>query len=77
MLYTLDEAATLLRVLARWLAGQCRAERIEHVHLARRRLFTHGQVRALVESSTVRPDAVVQMDATRARVIRLLARQSR
>jgi excisionase family DNA binding protein len=77
MLYTVDEVAALLRVSARWLADQCRAERIEHVHLARQRLFTRAQVLALIESSTVRPDAMVRMGATRARVIRLLARQSK
>lgn len=88
LLHTADEVAALLRVSARWLADQCRAERIEHIHVARRRPFTRKQVMALIETSTVRPDASVRMntaraedhrklDATRQRVLRLLARTPR
>jgi len=70
-----DEVAEQLRVSPRWLADQCRAEPVEHVHLARRRLFTARQVEALVASHTVRPVAGVQLDATKARVLRLLERR--
>ena len=74
-LFTVDEVAERLRVSSRWLASQCRRERVEHVHLARRRLFTVGQVEALIASHTVRPVADVQLDATKARVLRLLERR--
>ena len=74
VLYTVQEVARYLRVSARWLAGQCRAERVEHVHLARVRRLTRSQVESLVASRTVIPDDTKKLDATRQRVLRLLAR---
>lgn len=77
VLYTVEEVARYLRVSGRWLAGQCRAEGVEHVHLARARRFTRRQVELLVDSHTVIPDDRKKPDATRQRVLRLLARASR
>ena len=68
MLYTVEEVARYLQVSARWLAHQCRAERFEHVHIARAR----RQVELLVDSHTVIPDDHKKLDATRQRVLRLL-----
>ena len=75
VLFTLEEVAECLQVSERWLAGECRAERIEHIHVARQRRFTRNQVEKLIASRTVRPAADVQMDATRQRVLRMLARR--
>ena len=75
ILFTIEEVAERLQVSERWLAGECRAERIEHVHVARQRRFTRDQVEKLIASRTVRPAADVQMDATRRRVLRMLARR--
>lgn len=77
VLYTVEEVARYLRVSVRWLAQQCRAERVEHVHLARARRFTRRQVELLVLSHTVIPDDHKKLDATRQRVLRLLARAPR
>lgn len=51
--YTVEEAADLIGVSPRWLADECRAERVDHVHLARHRYFTHGQVLQLLEDYAV------------------------
>lgn len=75
MFYTIKEVARRLRVSPRWLADECRAERIEHVHIARQRRFTQAQVDALVASKTVRPTVHKELDATRERVLRQLARR--
>lgn len=74
-MYTVDEVAKLLRVSARWLADQCRAERIEHVHVARQRRFTGPQVDALIVMLTIRPIERSTADRTRERVMRLLDRK--
>ena len=73
--YTIDEVARRLRVSARWLADECRAGRVEHVHIARQRRFTKDQVDALVVSRTVRPSSELELDATRQRVANRLARR--
>lgn len=54
--YTVEEAARLLKVSSRWLADQCRNDKVEHVHLARKRKFTPAQVRKLLASFTRVPD---------------------
>ncbi len=77
MLFTVDEVAKRLRVSARWLADQCRASRVEHVHLARQRRFTADQIDMLIASRTVRPTAQVDLDATKQQVLQCLARASR
>lgn len=74
-LLRVEEVARRLGVSARWLADQCRAERVEHVHVARQRRFTMAQFEALIARFTVRPRADVQLDATKARVLRMLARR--
>ncbi|WP_305783725.1 hypothetical protein [Symbioplanes lichenis] len=53
--YSVEEAAKLLGVSSRWLADECRAERVAHVHLARHRSFTHGQLLALLKKHEVEP----------------------
>jgi hypothetical protein len=68
-LFTVDEVARRLGVSARWLADQCQAERVEHVHLVRQCRFTDAQVDALVVSYPVRPGAEVDLDATRRGVV--------
>lgn len=65
----------LLKMSARWLADQCRAEKVEHVHLARQRRFTPAQIQALVARRTVRPVADLKLDATRQRLLRLIERK--
>jgi Helix-turn-helix domain len=72
--YTIKEVAQRLRVSARWLADECRAERIEHVHIARQRRFTEEQIRLLLAKKTVVPAVQKETDATRERVLRMLAR---
>jgi len=73
--FTVEQVARLLKVSPRWLAAQCRAERVEHVHIARQRRFTREQVHALIASKTVRPAADRELDKTRERVMRQLARR--
>lgn len=77
VLYKVEEVARFLQVSARWLAGQCCAERVEHGHVARARRFTRRQVELLVDNHTVIPDDPKKLDATRQRVLRLLARAPR
>lgn len=73
--YTAEEVARCLRVSPRWLADHCRAERVAHVHAARGRRFTQDQVEALIASRTVLSVSDKKLDATRQRVLRLLARR--
>ncbi len=73
-LYTVEEVAELIGVSARWLADGCRAERIEHVHIARKRRFTEQQVAQLLTTYTVRPSEVREVDVARDRVLRRLER---
>lgn len=77
--YTVSEVARRLGVSSRWLADECRAGRIEHVHIARRRRFTAKQVDALIAKHTVEPTEVTneghnRLYKTRDRVARRLAR---
>jgi excisionase family DNA binding protein len=48
-LLTVDAVAELLGVSSRWLADECRAGRVTHVHIARKRRFTAKQVEQLIE----------------------------
>jgi len=73
--FTVEQVARRLKVSAKWLAAQCRAEKVEHVHIARQRRFTREQVDALIASKTVRPAADQELDKTRERVMRQLARR--
>ncbi|WP_213008871.1 helix-turn-helix domain-containing protein [Paractinoplanes toevensis] len=74
MRYTVDEAAALLGVSARWLADECRAERVEHVRLARHRFFTHDLLLRLLASREVKS---VEKEADRdlERIMRRLKRR--
>ncbi|GAA0739636.1 helix-turn-helix domain-containing protein [Dactylosporangium roseum] len=54
-LLTIDAVAELLGVSSRWLADECRAGRIAHVHIARKRRFTAKQVDQLIERFSVQP----------------------
>jgi hypothetical protein len=71
--YTIDEAAELLGVSPRWLADECRAERIEHVHLARHRFFTFDQLLRLLKKHEVEP-LDVRVDRELERVKRRIQR---
>jgi excisionase family DNA binding protein len=78
--YTVGEVAKRLGVSGRWLADECRAGRIEHVHIARRRRFTARQVDALIATHTVTPGSAIseedrRLHRTRDRVAQRLARQ--
>jgi excisionase family DNA binding protein len=78
--YTVSEIARRLGVSSRWLADECRAGRIEHIHIARRRRFTAKQVDALIAKHTLEPTDVPsegddRLDRTRSRVARRLARR--
>ena len=78
--YTVSEVAKRLGVSSRWLADECRAGRIEHIHIARRRRFTAKQVDALIAKHTVEPVDVIseddtRLDRTRNRVARRLTRR--
>jgi excisionase family DNA binding protein len=73
--FTVEQVARRLKVSTRWLAAQCRAEKVEHVHIARQRRFTRDQVDALIASKTVRPAADLELDKTRERVMRQLGRR--
>jgi hypothetical protein len=58
-------------VSARWLAYEYRAGRVGHIHIARRRRFTHAQDDAFIRKYTVEPVASVQvsrLEQTRDRV---------
>jgi len=77
--YTASEVAKRLGVSSRWLADECRAGRIEHIHIARRRRFTAKQVDALIAKHTVEPADVVseedkRLNQARDRVARRLGR---
>jgi hypothetical protein len=43
-LFTVEQVAAVIGVSQRWLADECRANRVTHVHLARKRRFTADQV---------------------------------
>lgn len=64
-IYTIEEVARRLRVSVRWLTDECRAERVEHVHIARQRRFTQEQVDALIASRTVRPSPESALNASK------------
>jgi len=68
--YTVTEVAELLGVSPRWLGDQCRAERVEHIHLARRRFFSHDQILRLLEKHAVEPFDDRPVDPRIARTIR-------
>ena len=53
--YTIAEVAAELGVSQRWLADQCRSERVEHLFVARRRFFTEEQLARLIASFSVVP----------------------
>lgn len=72
--FTVDEVAAKLRVSPRWLADECRAGRVEHVHMARQRFFTQEQVQTLVAKHTIRPEADRKLDAVRERAVRSFRR---
>lgn len=73
-LLTIRDVAARLQVSPRWLADQCRAGTIEHIHLARQRRFTPEHVTALLTKFTHRPAADIARDDFRAKVMRRLAR---
>jgi hypothetical protein len=75
-LFTVEEVAALIGVSQRWLADECRANRVTHVHLARRRRFTADQVHALLDRFTVTPIADRLAESHRARIMRRLERES-
>jgi hypothetical protein len=54
-LLTVKSVAELLGVSSRWLADECRAGRVAHVHIARKRRFTAKHVEQLVERFSVQP----------------------
>jgi len=63
--YTVSEVAARLGVSTRWLADECRAGRVEHIHIARRRRFTANQVDALILKYTVEPTDAISEEAKR------------
>lgn len=71
--YSVDETAAFLGVSPRWLADECRAERVEHVYLARHRFFTHTQILKLLKSFEVEP-AGDRADPEFARIMRRIER---
>ena len=73
--FTVEQVARRLKVSPRWLADECRAGRVEHVYIARQRRLTREQVEMLIASKTVRPAADQELDRTRERVMRQLARR--
>jgi hypothetical protein len=75
--YELRVVAKLIRVSERWLADQCRAEKVEHVHLARKRKFTVAQIRKLLKSHTVTPLDAERIDKELLRIARRAAAPSR
>lgn len=73
---TVAQVARRLGISARWLADECRAGRVEHVYIARRRRFTPEQVDSLVRKHTIEPTPTceaTQLERTRDRVTRRLA----
>jgi hypothetical protein len=75
---TVAEVAARLGISARWLADECRAGRVKHVYIARRRRFTAAQIEALVKMHTLEPtqgDEATRLERTRDRVARRLARR--
>jgi transposase InsO family protein len=59
---SIEDVAARLNVSSRWLADECRAGRVEHVYLARKRFFTESQVQRLLEVHTVVPPAERRRD---------------
>lgn len=72
--YTIDEVAAKLEVSPRWLADECRAGRVTHVHMARKRWFTLEQVQTLIAQHTVRSEADRHRDVVRERLERSFRR---
>jgi hypothetical protein len=67
---SIDDVANRLKVSKRWLADECRAGRVEHVHLARKRFFTEVQVERLLARHTVVPDSVEREEIARRSAVR-------
>jgi hypothetical protein len=61
-LYLVPEVAKMIDVSKRWLFDQCRAGKVEHVYLARKRKFTGKQVRKLLRDNTVIPEERTERD---------------
>lgn len=55
-LYLVPEVAKMIGVSKRWLFDQCRAGKVEHVYLARKRKFTGKQIWKLLREKTVVPE---------------------
>ncbi|GAA2369423.1 helix-turn-helix domain-containing protein [Dactylosporangium salmoneum] len=72
--YDIPEVAKLIRVSARWLADECRAGRVEHVHIARKRRFTAAQVETLMAANTVKA-APTPVETARTRAEKNLRRR--
>ena len=75
-LFSVEEVAAALGVSERWLADECRANRVTHVFIARKRRFTAAQVQHLVDRFTVTPIADRLAEAHRDRVMRRIEREA-
>jgi hypothetical protein len=74
---TIKEVAAELRISERWLADECRAKRVEHIHMAGSRRFTRAQVEALIRANTVAAETDRALSAEQQRVLRELGRRRR
>lgn len=74
--YTVAEVARRFGVSARWLADECRAGRVEHVYIARKRRFTEDQVARLAQHNTVTAAGATRHAAVQANALRRLSRAS-
>ena len=75
--YSIKEVASKLGVSERWLADQCRKGFVEHVHLARKRRFTPGQLDKLLRTHTIQAGKEVRDDSARGRTGRRIGMQPR
>jgi hypothetical protein len=73
-LYLVPEVAMMIDVSKRWLFDQCRAGKVEHVYLARKRKFTGRQVWKLIRDNTVIPEERTERDRQLEHIARKVVR---
>jgi hypothetical protein len=67
---TIPEVAKRTGLSVRWLADECRAGRIEHIYIARKRRFTEEQFARLMAQHTIIPAEQTQTNDARDRAVR-------
>lgn len=76
-LYSLDEVAAMTGLSARWLADQCRANKIEHEDIEHTRRMTLAQIDTLIAQHRKGPASPADAETRERYLNRLASKQSR